>query len=142
MNQPCVYRVSVKGIEIDQKGRILLSRESNGMWDMLGGGLEYNESPIDCLKREIKEETGINVISASPQPLFFITGKRFNHDTYVAHIVYEVKLENLNFRATDECQELKYFNSVEMIKQDLYPTVKTLAVLLKEFETTMSELSK
>ena len=51
MNEPCFYRVSVKGIVIDEQGRILLARESDGTWDMLGGGLDHGENPIACLKR-------------------------------------------------------------------------------------------
>ena len=39
MNEPCFYRVSVKGIVADEQGRILLVRESDGTWDMLGGGV-------------------------------------------------------------------------------------------------------
>lgn len=56
MNEPCFYRVSVKGIVIDSQNRILLARESDGTWDMLGGGLDHGEDPITCLKREIQEE--------------------------------------------------------------------------------------
>ena len=51
MNEPCYYRISVKGIVIDDQGRILLSREDNGMWEMLGGGLDHDEDPIVGLKR-------------------------------------------------------------------------------------------
>ena len=59
MNEPCFYRVSVKGIVIDDQSRILLARESDGTWDMLGGGLDHGEDPIVCLKREIQEESGL-----------------------------------------------------------------------------------
>lgn len=53
MNEQCYYRVSVKGIVINEDGKILLSREDNGKWEMLGGGLDHDEDPIDGLRREI-----------------------------------------------------------------------------------------
>ena len=37
MDEPCYYRVSVKGIVIDRQGRILLCREDNNKW-----GLRYD----------------------------------------------------------------------------------------------------
>ncbi|WP_164669849.1 NUDIX hydrolase [Virgibacillus doumboii] len=41
---------------------LMLNRESSpwtGMWNGVGGKVEKNESAMDCILREIKEETGI-----------------------------------------------------------------------------------
>ena len=35
--------------------------ENAGKWIGIGGHLEENESPEDCIKREIREETGLSV---------------------------------------------------------------------------------
>ena len=49
----------------DQAGRILLqkrsakARDENGRWDPGAGGLKHGQSVIDSLKREIKEEYGV-----------------------------------------------------------------------------------
>ena len=32
---------------------------NKGKWIGVGGKFEVNESPVDCLKREVKEETGL-----------------------------------------------------------------------------------
>ncbi|MFD1040535.1 NUDIX domain-containing protein [Virgibacillus byunsanensis] len=48
-----------KGDEI-----LMLNREKSswmGMWNGVGGKIEKNETPHDCILREIKEETGIQV---------------------------------------------------------------------------------
>ena len=42
-------------------GKYLLPREDNGKWELMGGGIDHGEDPHDCLRREIKEETGLEV---------------------------------------------------------------------------------
>lgn len=132
MNEPCYYRVSVKGIAIDDAGRILLTRENNGMWEMLGGGLDHEEDPIDGLKREIFEETGLEVTYVSPRPKYFITSPRIGTTvtTYMANIIYEIKLKNLDFVPSDECQELRFFSLEDMQEVDVFPNVQKLIDIL------------
>ena len=132
MNEQAYYRVSVKGIVIDDDGRILLSKESNGMWEMMGGGLDHGEDPIACLKREIFEETGLEVTYISPSPLYFITTLRHDRDSYVANVIYQIKLKNLDFVPSDECQELRFFNTEEMRRVELYPNVQKLLEILED----------
>lgn len=123
MNQQCYYRVSVKGIAIDDTGRFLITREDNGMWELMGGGLDHGEDPIVGLKREIHEETGLVVTYVSPTPKYFITCQRLNHDTYSANVIYEIKLQDLDFTPSEECQELRYCTVEEAKQLDLFPNV-------------------
>lgn len=134
MNEQCYYRLSVKGIAIDDEGKILLSLEDNGKWEMLGGGLDHNEDPLDGLKREIFEETGLKTTYISPNPKYFITSPRVGAatTTYMANVVYEIKLENLNFIASDECRELRFFSLEEMKQVELFPNVQKLLEMLEK----------
>lgn len=135
MNQQNYYRVSVKGVVIDESGRVLLAREDNGKWEMLGGGLDHGEDPIDCLKREINEETGLVVTSVSQQPVYFVTAPRLGHDSYVANVVYRIELENLAFVPSDECQELRFFSPEDMDEVELFPNVEQLRAVMRKAET-------
>ncbi|MBN1665644.1 MAG: NUDIX domain-containing protein [Anaerolineales bacterium] len=55
----------------DPEGRILFIRRSdNGLWAMPAGSQELDESILDCLKREVWEETGLQVISAIPMAIY------------------------------------------------------------------------
>lgn len=49
----------------DDRGRVLLARRAvepdKGKWDVIGGFLEEHEHPLDGLRREVKEETGLEV---------------------------------------------------------------------------------
>ncbi|MFN8310839.1 MAG: NUDIX domain-containing protein [Chitinophagales bacterium] len=60
------FNVRVYGLLMNENDQILVSDEvfTNGRkaTKFPGGGLELGEGPIDCLIREFKEETGIDVI--------------------------------------------------------------------------------
>ena len=54
-------KVSVGGIAFDEKGRILLVNPSyKARWDLPGGILEAGEDPVTGLRREIREELGVD----------------------------------------------------------------------------------
>lgn len=64
MSIPSSISVRVYGILIDAKQRILVSDElirGNYFTKFPGGGLEVGEGTRDCLKREFKEETNLDV---------------------------------------------------------------------------------
>lgn len=130
MNEPSFFRVSVKGLMFDDDGKILLCREANGLWEILGGGLEHEEEPIAALRREVREETGLEIAWISDKPLLFLTVKRLNKSSYQANVFYEIKLTSLDFTPTEECQELKFFSLEEMLTLNAYPNVKKLAEMM------------
>lgn len=49
-------------IPVDSQGRVLLARRGidpfSGQWNTIGGFLDYQEEPLEGLKREVQEETG------------------------------------------------------------------------------------
>ena len=50
---------------VDDRGRLLLGRRADepfrGLWDIPGGFLDEDEHPLDCLRRELREESGFEV---------------------------------------------------------------------------------
>lgn len=66
----CAYRVSAKAIVVVD-GKLLLIRENGNHWDLPGGGVEHLEEIDVALKREVKEETELEIVdieSSSLQP--------------------------------------------------------------------------
>ncbi len=61
--------VAMKAFLVNPQGKILLLRHataphrqnSEGKWDLPGGRMDHGEHPLDCLRREVKEETGLEI---------------------------------------------------------------------------------
>jgi 8-oxo-dGTP pyrophosphatase MutT (NUDIX family) len=69
---------SARAIIRDDQGRLLLiQRSDTGTWGMPAGFMELQESILDCLKREVWEETGLEVLEATPIALY--SEPRFAH---------------------------------------------------------------
>src|SRR3989338_2841822 len=115
------YRVTVKGLCV-RGGKVLLVHDFTGRsdtdpspeWELPGGGLDFGESFEDALRREIKEEMGLEVTSIAEKPTYVWTTKHGPGKGmkwyYVLTVIFRFELENLDFTPTDECREIKFFS--------------------------------
>lgn len=57
-------RLGSAAVIFDQRGRVLLVRHSYGRrnWELPGGGRKANESVEETVRREVREEVGIDVV--------------------------------------------------------------------------------
>ena len=56
----------VRGLVRDEHGRgLFIRRRDNGRWGMPAGGIELRETVFEALQREVKEETGLEVVDAT-----------------------------------------------------------------------------
>lgn len=70
-----IYRISVRGI-IFVAGKLLMIESSFGEVKLPGGGMDQGEDEYQTLVREVKEETGYDVIPESIKPFGEIEEKR------------------------------------------------------------------
>jgi ADP-ribose pyrophosphatase YjhB (NUDIX family) len=80
--------LGAQGCVIDEQNRILLIRHGyRPGWHFPGGGVEYGESALTALKRELEEEAGV-VATAEPR-LFgiFDNGEKYAGDHVVLYVV-------------------------------------------------------
>lgn len=91
------YTVRVYGILIDSQNRILVSDEfirGNYFTKFPGGGLELGEGTRECLQREFKEETNLDVtIGNHIYTTDFFQVSAFNNTDQIISIYYEVHTE-------------------------------------------------
>ncbi len=88
------FNIRVYGLLVDDKKRILLSDEyiRGGFFTKFpGGGLEFGEGTRDCLKREFKEETGLDVeVGDHIYTTDFFQVSAFNNNDQIISIYYWV----------------------------------------------------
>lgn len=123
------YRISIKALIVNEEKKFLLFQEENGTWELPGGGLDFGETPQECLVRELKEEAGMHVTWVSKNPAYFVTGV-LQEETWKAAVLYETKVESLNFTPSDECVTFRFFSREEALREKIYTTVESFA---KEF---------
>jgi len=81
--------IRVKGLIINSKGQILLAHNNN-TYQFPGGHKEDNESLDECIVREIKDETGIE-LTVKERPFMCITtydSNYFNTGQKVKNTIY------------------------------------------------------
>lgn len=109
--------VAVGGVVENERGEILLVKHINGEWACPGGQVENGENLIDALKREIYEESGINV---TVNKLFWIGSTTSAHEGYNGVEIVPTKVI-FNFTCTYINGELRGSNETSeacWIKRD------------------------
>ncbi|WP_018757211.1 NUDIX domain-containing protein [Paenibacillus terrigena] len=107
---------SIRAIITDEENRILyIERKGNKKWALPAGGIELNESIMECLKREVLEETGIEVIKATLIAMY--TGKeysitnRFGHEYQGFELLFRVdEWTGTLLVETDETTNIGFFS--------------------------------
>lgn len=124
---PCFYRVSVKALIYNETNdKFLVTLEDNGTWEVPGGGLDWGEDPVACVTREIREETGLEIIEVSQNPKYMYTCQHSNGN-WILCLAYEIKVKDLNFTPSDECTEIKFVNLEDTKEMKVFNTVTELA---------------
>ena len=113
----------------DQEGRILfIRRRDNGLWAMPAGSQELGESIFDCLKREVKEEVGLEVISATPMVVYsqlpIVTTYGDPYQLFLIQFLVDEWSGEL-VTETDETVDARFFNFDELPEEmpDFYRQV-------------------
>ncbi len=124
----CYYRISIKALVLNEtRDKFLITKEANGKWELPGGGLDWGVTPQIDLQREIKEEMGLAVSWIAENPSYFLTFIMAKHNTWVANVIYETKLDDLNFTPSDECVEIKFVDVKDILGLEVFPNVLQLA---------------
>jgi ADP-ribose pyrophosphatase YjhB (NUDIX family) len=116
----------------DDEGRILLVKRAHdpygGTWDVPGGFLEEAEHPVDALRREVLEETGLEV-----EPVEFVGARidRYGGDPgapTTLNLYWTARVTGGEARAGDDASELSWFEPSELPPEDEigFPNVREL----------------
>jgi len=112
-----IYRVTVKAFITDENNKVLVVKEKQNFWSLPGGGLEHGESPQDGIKREIKEEIGLEDVTVG-DIAYSTTVYLDQRDYWMTWIVYKAKVGSSNFVLGDGVTEAKFIDISEIESSD------------------------
>jgi ADP-ribose pyrophosphatase YjhB (NUDIX family) len=112
---------SVPGAQalVEHDGRVLLGRRvfapAKGLWDLPGGFLHEGELPEDGLRRELREETGLEV-----EPVEWVGAWNADYDgRVVLCLTWTCRVVGGDLRAADDIEELRWFAPGELPLDEL-----------------------
>ncbi len=92
---------------------MLLGRRAHdpdaGLWDVLGGFVDEGEHPLDALRRELDEETGLGVEPGAFLGAFIDTYGEDPEATSVLNLVWEARIVSGDPSPADDVSELRWF---------------------------------
>ena len=119
---PNRFPVSIKGVLLDEGGKVVLAMNDREEWELPGGRIEVGEDPETCVQREFEEELGLTVRAIRLLDIYLfevIPGK------HVFIVTYGCELQGpFEPRLSDEHQEFGVF-AVEALPARLPPGYRT-----------------
>lgn len=106
---------STRAVIVNEQGEVLfVSRRGEDSWGMPAGSIEVGESIYDCMKREVMEETGLEVLAAETVSLYsspeFMMKNRFGDEYQMFEFVFKVTAwQGELISETDETVDAKFF---------------------------------
>ena len=76
----CILLPGVRAIILNDRGEVLLQRRTDlACWGLPSGSVELDETALQALKREVREETALEVRQAEPMALYSGPSQRFRY---------------------------------------------------------------
>ena len=115
---------------VDDEGRVLLARRAGapyeGRWDLPGGFVDEDEHPVDAIRRELREETGLDV---EPDRFLGVWTDRYSEDgsgRATLNLYWTARVVGGTPEAADDVSELGWF------APDALPPSRELAFHINE----------
>ncbi|MBM3935149.1 MAG: NUDIX domain-containing protein [SAR202 cluster bacterium] len=131
----------VRAAIVDEQGRFLfIRRRDNGNWGMVEGGVDLGDSIMETLAKEVKEETGLDVVRATlvavySEKRFWFTNVWGNEHQMVNFVFRVDEWSGTLAPQTDESTDARFF-PVDELPEDHFWYRETIADVL-EFDGTV-----
>ncbi|QGA80189.1 NUDIX hydrolase [Candidatus Nanohalobium constans] len=116
------FRVVVKAL-ITRSGEVLIGRKEeeeghpiSGQWHLLGGHLEHGESLHESVKREVKEETALDVdVSSLVESTTFAWGE--DQETNSIQYLFHCEVSQGEAQPKDDLADVKWVKPSNLVEE-------------------------
>lgn len=119
----------VVGAIIEKDGKFLLGKETKhvkrdqGKWSHPAGWIDVGEDPISAVKREVKEETGLDFTPTHVLGIYSLVRKDIESERGIPHAIKILFIGNYkeseHQHDKDEISEIRWFAPEEIEQMDL-----------------------
>ncbi len=129
------FTIGIFGIIFDEQKRALLChRRDYDLWNLPGGGMEHGESPWDGLKREVMEETGLEV------EIYKLAGVYSKPDKNEVVFSFICKPTGGKITLNDEADQIEYFEIGKLPPNTSPKQVERINDAMKNSELTIFKI--
>ncbi len=119
---------ALKAIIMKADKMLIIKRSSKedhfkNQWDIPGGKFDFGENPLDCLKREVFEETNIKIYDDF-QPARVWTFFKNNGKTQVVGVTVLCKYKSGKIKLGEEHTDFKWINPSEIGVYNIHDGIK------------------
>jgi 8-oxo-dGTP diphosphatase len=120
--------IGCSAIIYDEGNKVLIAQRSKYKksfplyWETVGGALEHNETPEDCIRREIQEEINCNIHDLKLFKVYVVN----NIDRFVL-VVYTGRV-NEPIQPNPEIEQLRWIDKSEIDKFDFYGNEREILI--------------
>lgn len=115
--------IPAAGVVLEKDGKILLLKRKvepeMGKWCLPGGHIDFGETPEETVKREVKEETGLDADDFKLICYQTEMGEYKGTEQHYVAFFFSGKASGEEQPCPDEVEEIKWFALEEAMKIDL-----------------------
>jgi 8-oxo-dGTP diphosphatase len=122
---------TASAIVLDDNGRILLAKRAGepgaGKWDILGGFIEEGEEALETLRRELKEETALEI-----EPEQFLGGfpdRYGDGGVFTVNFYWTARIRSGEPTPGDDVTEVRWFDPDALPAPEEFAFANTVEVL-------------
>lgn len=109
-----LYRLSVKGFVRNEKGEVLVVKESGrSYWDLPGGGMDHGEDLTTAITREMQEE--VNLTGEFTHRIISVDQPAYSaqHNFWQVRLIFEIIPHSMIFSAGVDSDEIAFIHPKE-----------------------------